>query len=75
MFKLFKNLKKIDYLFLAISIALIVLQVYLELTLPDYTAVIVTELTYQNPSVNVILENGGYMLACAFGSLASAILV
>ena len=75
MFKLFKNLKKIDYLFLTISIALIVLQVYLELTLPDYTAVIVTELTYQNPSVNVILENGGYMLACAFGSLASAILV
>ncbi len=76
MFKLLKHLKLIDYFFMFIVIGLVVLQVYLDLKLPDYTGIIINELTGEGEiNVNVIWINGGYMLACAFGSLASAIVV
>jgi len=70
MFKLFKNLKAIDYVYLVISVVLIVLQTYLDLTIPDYTAKIIGE-----TSMNVILVNGGIMLAMAIGHLLLAIII
>lgn len=79
MFKLLKNLKKIDYLFLVFIVGLVVLQVWLDLTLPDYTARIIDELGKLKygiqPDINIILTQGGIMLACAFSSLSSAIIV
>ena len=79
MFKLLKNLKKIDYLYLVFIVGLVVLQVWLDLTLPDYTARIINELGKLKfniqPDINVILSQGGIMLACAFSSLTSAIIV
>lgn len=79
MFKLLKNLKWIDYLFVLVVAGLVVLQVFLDLKLPSFTQNIMNELgqlKYGNEvSVHSILINGGYMLACAFGSLASAICV
>ena len=78
MFKLLKNLKWIDYLFFVIVLGLVVLQVWLDLTLPEYTSNIIQELykvQYGSVDINVIWYNGGIMLAFAFGSLASAILV
>lgn len=77
--KLMKNLKIIDYLFILIVIGLVVLQVYLDLKLPDFTGGIMTELGKIKYGIDVDLSviwaNGGLMLACAFGSLGSAILV
>ena len=77
--KLFKNLKWVDYLFIGIVCGLIVLQVWLDLELPSYTENIMLELAKLQEGLeaelSVILVNGGYMLACAFGSLASAICV
>ncbi len=77
--RLFKNLKWIDYLFIGIVCGLIVLQVWLDLELPSYTENIMLELAKLQEGLeaelSVILVNGGYMLACAFGSLASAICV
>lgn len=77
--KLMKNLKTIDYLFILIVIGLVVLQVYLDLKLPDFTGGIMTELGKIKYGIDVdlavIWANGGLMLACAFGSLGSAILV
>lgn len=77
--KLMKNLKIIDYLFILIVIGLVVLQVYLDLKLPDFTGGIMTELGKIKYGIDVdlavIWANGGLMLACAFGSLGSAILV
>ena len=77
--KLFKNLKWVDYLFIGIVCGLIVLQVWLDLELPSYTEKIMLELAKLQEGLeaelSVILVNGGYMLACAFGSLASAICV
>lgn len=76
MFKLLRYLKKIDYVFFLIIVGLIVFQVWLDLQLPDYVSTIITLLqTGSENLVNDILINGAYMLACAVGSLISAILV
>ncbi len=75
MFKLLRNFKKIDFLFLTIIVGLIVLQVFLDLRMPEYTGAMVKELSTGSANTSFILQNGGLMLACAFGSLASAILV
>ncbi len=76
MFKLLKYLKKIDYIFIAVILGLIVLQVWLDLTLPDYMATILSLLqTGGDNMVNEILVNGAYMLACGVGSFLSAIAV
>ena len=77
MFRLLKYLKNIDYLYIFLIIGLIVFQVFLDLKLPDYMRVIIETLQGVGieDKVNQILINGGYMLACALGSLCSAILV
>lgn len=75
MFKLLKNLKWLDYLFILCVGGLVGLQVWLDLKMPDYMFNITQELGNVKPSLNVILSNGGFMLACAFGSLLSAVVV
>ena len=75
MLKLFKYLSKRDWLLVLFSVGLIVLQVWLELTMPDYTAEITTLVVSGASKMRPILVAGGKMLACAAGSLASAILV
>ena len=73
MIKLFKNLKLKDIIFILISFALIVFQVYLDLKMPDYMSEITKLVQTENAEMSDILLNGFYMLACAFGSLLSAI--
>lgn len=75
MLKLFKNFKKKDYTFLIISFILIFAQVYLELKMPDYMSEITVLVQTEGSKMKDILLNGSYMLACAFGSLVSAIIV
>ena len=73
MIKLFKNLKLKDIIFILISFALIVFQVYLDLKMPDYMSEITKLVQTENAEMSDILLNGFYMLSCAFGSLVSAI--
>lgn len=75
MFKLFKNFTKKDYLLIFISFTFILAQVWLDLKLPDYMSEITKLVQTEGSKMSAILENGGYMLLCAFGSLLSAILV
>ncbi len=75
MFKLFKNFTKKDYLLIFISFIFILVQVWLDLKLPDYMSEITKLVQNEGSKMSAILENGGYMLLCAFGSLLSAILV
>ncbi len=75
MLKLFKYLSKRDWLLVAVSVGLIVLQVWLELTMPEYTAEITTLVVSGSKSLRSILVAGGKMLACAGGSLCSAVVV
>jgi len=75
MFKLFKNFTKKDVITIIISVILVVFQVYLDLKLPDYMSNITTLVQTDGSSMSDILTQGGYMLACAFGSLVSACIV
>ena len=74
MIRLFKNLKKKDWCLIAITIALIVVQVWLELKMPDYTKELTTIVQSGNANMSEVWKNGGLMLACAGGSLISAII-
>ena len=75
MIKLLKNFSKKDWFLIFISFALIVVQVWLELKMPDYMSEITKLVQTENVKMSDILTQGGYMLICAFGSLISAIIV
>ena len=77
MFKLFKYLKSIDYLYIFFAIGLIVLQVWLDLTLPKFMENMMDYLEEGDVTnlASVVLTNGALMLACAVGSLLSAVTV
>ena len=75
MIKLLKRLKPKQWLYIMFSIALIVLQVYLDLKLPDYMASITTIVQTEGSLVKDVLVEGAKMLGCAFGSLLSAVVV
>ena len=69
-----KNLRKRDYLFLLFAILLTVGQVWLELTIPDYSKSLSTAVSAQAIDVGKVWEYGGMMLLCAFGAMAFTIL-
>ena len=75
MFKLFKNLSTKDKIYVVICIVLIAFQVWLELKMPDYMSAITRLVQTEGSKMSDILEQGAYMLACAGGSLISAIIV
>ncbi len=73
MFKLLKNLGKRETCFAVICIILVVAQVWLDLKMPDYMSEITVLVQTEDSQMSEILKNGGYMMACAFGSLIAAI--
>ena len=75
MFKLLKNLRKKDILYALICASLVVVQVWLELKMPDYMSNITQLVQTKGASMSDILRQGGYMLLCAFGSLVSAVII
>jgi len=75
MLKLLKNLNKKDWIYACLCASLVVVQVWLELKMPDYMSNITQLVQTRGASMNDILTQGGYMLLCAFGSLVSAIVV
>ena len=75
MFKLFKNFKKKDVLYILICVVFIVFQVWLDLKIPDYMSNITVLVKTPGTVIGDVLKEGGYMLLCAGGSLVSAIIV
>lgn len=73
MLKIFKHLKGRDWSFVAICVALIVTQVWLDLTMPDYTQKLTEAVSAGSIEMHAVWKNGGMMLLCAFGSMAAAI--
>lgn len=71
--KIFKNLKKIDWLYIFICIGLIVFSVWLDLTMPDYTKKLTAAVSAGAIVQKEVWKNGGMMLLCAFGSMTAAI--
>lgn len=75
MFRIFKYLKKEEWIQVGLSLIFIVAQVWLDLKLPDYMSEITQLVQMPGSEMGQIWAAGGYMLLCALGSLASAIIV
>lgn len=75
MIKLLKNLKKREWVLVLASMTFIVVQVWLDLTMPEYMAEITKLVQIETSTMSEILAAGGMMLLCALGSLASSIVV
>ena len=75
MIKLLKNLRKKEWLLALICLILIVVQVWLELKMPDYMSEITVLVQSEGSQMSDIIHNGAYMLGCALGSLISAVIV
>ena len=75
MLKLIRNFNKKDICFILTSFILIIIQVWLELKMPDYMSSITRLVQTEGSTITEIIKQGAYMLGCAFGSLLSAIFV
>ena len=73
MIKLFKNFGKKEWIIMGFAFVLIFAQVWLELKMPDYMSKITQLVQIEGSMMSEILKNGGYMLACAMGSLFAAV--
>lgn len=74
MLKLFKNLRKKDWVYIFTGLVFIVLQVWLDLKMPDYMSKITELVQTPGSEMSDILINGGYMLLCAVGSMLAAMI-
>ena len=75
MLKLLKKLNKKEITFTVICLIFIIIQVWLDLKLPDYMTEITKLVQTEGSEVTDILKQGMFMLACAGGSLISAFIV
>uniref|UniRef100_UPI004029AF4A ABC transporter ATP-binding protein n=1 Tax=Eshraghiella crossota TaxID=45851 RepID=UPI004029AF4A len=66
---------KRNWLMLFFAIVFVVLQVWLDLTIPDYMADITALVQTDGSKMADIMAAGGKMLLCAFGSLAATVVV
>lgn len=73
--KLFKNLRKKEIIGILFALVLIVVQVWLELTMPDYMSEITRLVQTEGSLMKDIITQGALMLGCAFGSLVSSVVV
>lgn len=75
MFKLLKNLRSKDVVALIVALGFIVIQVWLDLTIPDYMSEVTKLVQTEGSSMHEIIIAGVKMLACALGSLVAAVIV
>lgn len=73
MIRIFKNLKKRDWIGIMICAGLVVVQVWLDLTMPDYTQKLSKSVSAGSIVMNEVWKNGGMMLLCALGSMVASI--
>lgn len=74
MIKMLKNMSKKEALFAILSILFMILQVWLELKIPDYMSKITTIITTGN-SVSDVISESVWMILCALGSLIISIII
>lgn len=74
MIELLKRLEKKDIIYAIICIVFIILQVWLDLKMPDYMSEITVLVQTEGSKMQDILINGGYMVLCALGSFAFAVI-
>ena len=75
MFKLFRSMTKREAALAAAALAFVVVQVWLELRIPDYMNDITKLVQTGDNAISAVLRSGGKMLLCAFGSLLASVVV
>ena len=75
MIKLFRYLRKKDWLFVCISLCFIVFQVWIDLRLPDYMAEITRLIQTPDSALGSVVWAGVKMLSCAILSMAAMFVV
>ncbi|SFG31955.1 ATP-binding cassette, subfamily B [Lachnospiraceae bacterium C7] len=75
MWKILKKLKKREWSFVFISLIFIITQVWLDLKMPDYMSEITKLVETKGSKMIDIIEQGGYMLLCALGSMFASVVV
>jgi ATP-binding cassette subfamily B protein len=75
MLKIFKYLKRNEWFLVLFSVVFIVVQVWLDLKLPDYMAEITTLIQTEGTRISELLLPGLYMILCAIGSMMAAVIV
>ena len=73
MFKLFRSMTKREAALAAAALAFVVVQVWLELRIPDYMNDITKLVQTGDNAISAVLRSGGKMLLCAFGSLLASV--
>jgi ATP-binding cassette subfamily B protein len=73
MFKILKYLKSKEWLMVAASLCLVVIQTWLDLKLPDYMAAITVNIQTAGSPMSAIYSAGIRMLLCTLGSAATTI--
>ena len=74
MIKMFKNMSRKEVFFFVFSVLFMVLQVWLELRIPEYMQNI-TRLVTTNGTMNNIISEGVWMVLCALASLVISIVI
>jgi ATP-binding cassette, subfamily B, multidrug efflux pump len=74
MLNIFKHLQKREWLLVLCSLVFIVTQVWLDLKLPDYMYEITMLVQTEESKMSDVLIQGGYMVLCAIGSMAAAMI-
>ncbi len=75
MLRIFKYFQKKEWLLVLCSLVFIVTQVWLDLKLPDYMHEITMLVQTEGSRMSNVLLQGIYMILCAIGSMAAAMLV
>ena len=72
MIKLLKKIQKRELIFSVFCIIFIIMQVVLELKLPDYMSEVTVLIQTEGSSISSVLHAGGLMLLCSLGTLIVA---
>lgn len=75
MFKLLKNYSWKEVFWILVVVALVSLQVHVDLKLPDYMSEITRLVETEGSAMSDTIHNGVMMIGCAFASLLAAIVV
>lgn len=74
MFKVLKKMKWLDWSFALICVAFIVIQVWLDMTMPQYMNEITVLIETPGSVMTDVLKAGGMMLLCSLGSVVAAVI-
>ncbi len=75
MLKILKKFKKKEWFLSFFALLLIIVEVWLELKMPDYMSEITKLVQTEGSKMADIITNGAWMISCALGSLIAAIIV